>query len=129
MLYPDRIIIQKPINDGPYGSTNYETVYTGSCKCFLDKMSALRVTKVMDNHFCCVIPNRSMPDVGERYKVGVKYHNTKNGMNCDLVGYVLDFARYNRVCNVYFQIAKEEMIYEDMPDEPSATSYATQFGG
>ena len=129
MLYPDKVIISKPLSDDPYErNVTYEVIYSGACKCFLDKKSALRITKAMDNNYCCVIPNRSMPDIGERYKVGVKYHNTQNGKNCDLVGFVLDFARYNRVCNLYFQIIKEEMVYEDMPDEPTATGNANQFG-
>lgn len=131
MLYPDKLIILRPTSDDPYDENMaYEPVYMGACKCFLDKKSAFRTTKVMDNNFCCVIPNRSMPDVGERYKVGVKYHNTKNGKNCDLVGFILDFARYNRVCNLYFQIIKEEMVFEDVPIEKIDTNgIPSQFGG
>ncbi len=118
-LHPDHIVILQPAeSNNPYEAVEYEQVYSGKCKCFLDKKSAFRTNKVMDNTFQVVIPNRSMPDIGEGYKVGIRYHTSpKEEGSYDLVGYVVDFSRYNRVCNLYFQIVKEEMIEADVPEE------------
>lgn len=118
-LHPDTVVILKPSNtSNPYGATDYSEVYRGACKCFLDKKSAFRTNKVMDNTFQVVIPDRSMPEIGEGYKVAIRYHTSpKDEDTYDLVGYVVDFSRYNRVCNLYFQIIKEEMIESDIPKE------------
>jgi hypothetical protein len=56
-----------------------------------------------------------MVDVGENYKVGVKFQNTSNGKEWDVIGYVVDFARYDRVCNLYFSLVKDQQIEEDEP--------------
>jgi len=69
----------------------------------------------MDCTHQVVIPDRSMPEIGENYKVGVKMHTSKDAKDWTLVGYVKDFARYDRVCNLYFQMVKENLIAEDMP--------------
>ncbi len=118
-LHPDTIVILQPKDtNNPYGKAEYEQVYRGECKCFLDKKSAFRTNKVMDNTFQVVIPNRNMPDIGEGYKVAVRYHTSPKDTGAfDLVGHVVDFSRYNRVCNLYFQIVKEEMIAADVPEE------------
>lgn len=114
--YPDQIIILKPINTGnPYETPSYEQVYTGACRCFLDRQAAFRTNRVMDCDYQVVIPDRNMVEIGENYKVGVKMHTNPSTMNWDLVGYVKDFARYDRVCNLYFQMVKENLVYEDIP--------------
>jgi hypothetical protein len=56
-----------------------------------------------------------MPNVGENYKVGVKFQHTSDDREWDVVGYVVDFARYDRVCNLYFSLVKDQQIKEDTP--------------
>lgn len=115
--YPDTIIILRPIGDSsPYANdVTWEQVYSGRCRCFLDRQSAFRTNKVMDCTHQVVIPDRYMPEIGENFKVGIKMHTNKSNRNWDLVGYVKDFARYDRVCNLYFQMVKENLIAEDVP--------------
>lgn len=114
--YPDEIIILKPMEGGtPYDAAPWEQVYRGKCRCFLDRQAAFRINKIMDCSYQVVIPDRHMVDIGENFKVGIKMHTSKSNHNWDLVGYVKDFARYDRVCNLYFQMVKENLIYEDLP--------------
>lgn len=114
--HPDTIVILRQIGEAtPYDTPHFEQVYTGRCKCSLDRQSAFRMEKVMDSTYQVVIPDRSMPEIGENYIVGIKMHTNKNSRSWDLIGYVKDFARYDRVCNLYFQIPKENIILEDIP--------------
>jgi hypothetical protein len=69
----------------------------------------------MDSTHQVVIPDRYMPEIGENFKVGVRMHTNTSNRNWDLVGFVKDFARYDRVCNLNFQMVKENLIYEDIP--------------
>lgn len=113
--YPDQIIILEAIGGDPYNAPKWRQVYTGRCRCFLHRESGFRTNKVMDSSHQVVIPDRSMPEIGENFKVGIKMHTNKNNHYWDLVGYVKDFARYDRVCNLNFQMVKENLIYEDTP--------------
>ena len=76
----------------------------------------------MDCSHQVVIPDRNMPDIGENFKVGVKMHTSPDEREWTLVGYVKDFARYDRVCNLYFQMVKENLIEEDMPGYEESSS-------
>lgn len=102
------------VND-PYNAPKYNVLFSGACRCFLHRQTAMRQGSVKDSDFRIVVPDRSMPDVGENYRVCVKMHTSKNNRYWDLVGYVADFARYDRVCNIDFQMVKENQIYEDIP--------------
>ena len=113
--YPDEIIILKAQGGDPYKSPSWVQVYKGRCRCFLDRQAAFRINKIMDCTYQVAIPDRYMPDIGENFKIGVRMHTSKSNHDWDLVGYVKDFARYDRVCNLYFQMVKENLIYEDMP--------------
>lgn len=117
--YPDKFVVMEPVGEinDPYNPPEYRPMYTGRCRCFLRKPTALRVGSVKDSDFRIVVPDRSMPDVGENYRVCVKMHTNKNNKFWDHVGYVTDFARYDRVCNIDFQMVKENVIYEDIPGE------------
>lgn len=114
--YPDEIVIFEPnYESNPYKHVKPTPVYRGRCRCFLDRQAAFRTNRVMDCSYQVVIPDRNMIEIGENFKVGVKMHTNKGNRNWDLVGYVKDFARYDRVCNLYFQMVKENLIYEDVP--------------
>lgn len=125
MRYPDKIIILEAEGGDPYNAPTWKTVYEGRCRCFLDKESAFRTNKVMDSTHQVVIPVRDMPEIGENCKVGVKQHNNPSEQKWDLVGYVKDFARYDRVCNLYFQMVKENIIEEDVPGDDDEESEET----
>lgn len=134
--YPDEIIILKPADGGtPYKAAPFLQVYRGRCRCFLDRQAAFRTNRVMDCTYQVVIPDRFMEDIGENFKVGVKLHTSKSNHNWDLVGYVKDFARHDRVCNLYFQMVKENLIYEDIPPkgydltERRIVTYENEFAG
>lgn len=99
----------------PYKRPEWKQVYTGRCRCFLHRESGYRIGKVMDCTHEVVIPDRNMVQIGENFKVGVKMHTNKDNRTWDLVGYVKDFARFDRVCNLYFQMVKENVIFEDVP--------------
>lgn len=120
--YPDKIIILEPEGGDPYNAPKWNEVYTGRCRCFLHRESGYRINKVMDCTHQVVIPDRSMPDIGENYKVGVKMHTSPTDRDWTLVGYVKDFARYDRVCNLYFQMVKENLIEEDVPGYEAESS-------
>lgn len=114
--YPHKIIIQQVItNSDPYISPVYETVFTGRCRCFLDKPTSVYEDDITTNNYQVVIPSPKMIDVGENFKVAVKFHNTPKDREWDLIGYVKDFARYDRVCNLFFQEIKDNQITEDEP--------------
>lgn len=113
--YPDEIIILKAEGGDPYHAPSWQLVYRGRCRCFLDRQAAFRTNKVMDCSYQVVIPDRYMEEIGENFKVGVRMHTSKTTRYWDLVGFVKDFARYDRVCNLYFQMVKENLIYEDIP--------------
>lgn len=114
--FPHKIAILKPTSgDNPYVETDYTYVYQGRGRCFLNRQSAFRTNKVMDCDYQVVIPDRSMVEVGETYKICVKFQNTPNSSDWDLIGFIKDFARYDRVCNIYFQMVKENIISEDIP--------------
>jgi hypothetical protein len=114
--YPDEILIVKPlVENDPYHAPEWEQVYQGRCRCFLDRQSGFRTNKVMDCTHQIVVPDAYMPEIGENFKVGVKMH-TKRSNKYDLVGYVKDFARYDHVCNIYIQMVKENLIEEDIPE-------------
>lgn len=114
--YPDKIVILEVKEGGtPYKPAGYVQVYSGPCRCFLNKPAAFRTVKMMDCDYGVVVPDRHMIAIGENFKVGIKLHNSKSTKSWDLVGYVKDFARYDRVCNIYFQMTKENLIEEDMP--------------
>lgn len=113
--YPDEILILRVEGDTPYEEPDYHQIYRGKCRCFLSKQAAFRTNRVMDCTHEVVIPDRSMPEIGENFKVAIKMHTSTNNRAWDLVGYVKDFARYDRVCNIYFQMVKENLIYEDIP--------------
>ena len=114
--YPHKIIIKKVItNSDPYSSPVYETVFTGRCRCFLKKQTGVFEDDITTNNYQAVIPSPKMTDVGENFKVSVKFQNTSKDKEWDLTGYVKDFARYDLVCNVYFQEIKDNQITEDEP--------------
>ena len=114
--HPHKIIIQKVINsNSPYDEPTYETIYEGRCRCFMDKQSSLAGDGFSENYYQAVIPSPRMVDVGENFKIGIKLDKTTNDREWDIVGYVKDFARYDRVCNVYFQVVKDNQIEEDQP--------------
>lgn len=114
--YPHTIIIQKPNgSENPYEDVSFTTIYEGRCRCFLDKLSNANNDSISEGDYQVVIPSPRMVDVGENFKVGVKFQHTSNDKRWDIVGYVRDFARYDRVCNLYFQIVKDNMIEEDQP--------------
>ena len=115
--YSDKIIILEAIGGDPYQEPTWRKVYEGRCRCFLHRESGYRIGKVMDCTHQVVIPDRNMVQIGENFKVGVKMHTNKDNRNWDLVGYVKDFARYDRVCNLFFQMVKENIIYEDVPGQ------------
>lgn len=111
--YPHKILIQSVIGEvSPYKSPTYTNVFEGRCRCFMDKRSS-NGDDLSENNYQVVIPSPKMVDIGENFKVSVKMHNTINGKEWDLVGYVKDFARYDRVCNLYFQEIKDLQIQED----------------
>lgn len=115
--YPHKIIIQKVITESsPYNDAEYETVFTGRCRCFMDRRSSIDTQGDSENNYQVVIPSPKMIDIGENYKVGVKLQHTDKKKEWDLVGYVVDFARYDRVCNLYFSMIKEQQIDEDYPE-------------
>lgn len=116
--YPDEIIILKGIGGDPYIAPEWQEVYKGRCRCFLDRQSAFRTNKVMDCTHQVVVPNPNMPEIGENWKVGVHMHGDPGERHWNLVGYVKDFARYDHVCNIYFQMVKENIIEEDIPEDP-----------
>jgi hypothetical protein len=112
--YPHIIIIQKVTEtSSPYEEPEYETIYEGRCRCFMDKQSSMAGDGFSENYYQVVIPSPKMVAIGENFKVGVKYHSSN--VAWDLVGYVKDFARYDRVCNIYFQVVKDNQIEEDQP--------------
>lgn len=114
--YPHKIIIQKVITESsPYEDATYETIFEGKCRCFMDRRSSIDAKGDSECNYQVVIPSPSMVDVGENYKVGVKLQNTNNDKDWDIVGYVVDFARYDRVCNLYFSMVKDNQIEEDIP--------------
>lgn len=120
--YPDEIIILESEGRGPYEDPVFTEVYRGKCRCFLDRQAAFRTNRVMDCSHQVVIPDRYMPDIGENSKVGVHMHTSPDEREWTLVGYVKDFARYDRVCNLYFQMVKENLIEEDIPNEEESSS-------
>ena len=120
--YPDTIVILKTEGGDPYHEPTFEEVYRGRCRCFLDRQAGFRTNRVMDCSHQVVIPDRNMPDIGENFKVGVKMHTSPDEREWTLVGYVKDFARYDRVCNLYFQMVKENLIEEGMPGYEESSS-------
>lgn len=122
--YPDEIIILES-NDSinPYEQHPWNQVYRGRCRCFLDKEAAFRGGKEMDNIYQVVIPDTKMPDIGENLRVGVRMHTSPADREWTLVGNVRDFARYDRVCNLNFEMVKQNLIEEDIPgyEESSST--------
>ena len=120
--YPDKIIILEAVGGDPYNEPTWNKVYEGRCRCFLHRESGYRIGKVMDCTHEVVIPDRNMVQIGENFKVGVKMHTNKDNRNWDLVGYVKDFARYDRVCNLYFEMVKENLVEEDVPTDETEES-------
>lgn len=111
--YPHKILIQSITGERtPYQEPTYTNVFSGRCRCFMDKRSP-EGDELTENSYQVVIPNPKMVDIGEGFKVFVKMQNTVNGKEWDLIGFVKDFARYDRVCNLYFQVVKDETITED----------------
>lgn len=110
--YPHKILIQSVIGEvSPYQSPTYTNIFEGRCRCFMDKRSS-NGDDLSENNYQVVIPSPKMVDIGENSKVYVKMHNTINGKEWDLVGFVKDFARYDRVCNLYFQVIKDNAVVE-----------------
>lgn len=119
--YPHTCVILAPPEDGdnPYlkdAESKYEEVYRGKCRCFNNKLSAFRVVKVMDCDYCLSIPDPRMPDIGENFKVGVKYPDSPSENEWNIVGYVKDFVRYDRNCELFIQMVKENLIESDIPE-------------
>ena len=113
--FPHKIIIQKVVTESsPYNDAEYETIYEGRCRCFMDGRSSIDVQGDSESNYQAVIPSPKMPNVGENYKVGVKFQHTSDDREWDVVGYVVDFARYDRVCNLYFSLVKDQQIEEDV---------------
>jgi len=81
----------------------------------MDGRSSIDAQGDSENNYQVVIPSPKMVDIGENYKVGVKFQHTTNEKKWDIVGYVVDFARYDRVCNLYFSLVKDQQIEEDQP--------------
>ena len=121
--YPDTIVILKTDNDDPYAEeVKYTEVYRGRCRCFFLKSSNYRTGKVAECTHEVVIPDCKMPEIGENFKVGVHMHNSPGDEQWTYVGYVRDFARYDRVCNLYFEIVKENLVEEDVPTDETEES-------
>lgn len=113
--YPHKIIIQRPVgHENPYEDVSYETVFEGRCRCFLDKLSNAAGEGISEGDYQVVIPSPRMVDVGENFRVGIKTQYTSSEKKWDFVGFVKDFARYDRVCNVYFQVVKDNQIEEEI---------------
>ena len=121
--YPHKVLIQKPDNTdtnqaNPWAEeVEYIDVYSGQCRCYLNAQSRFRTNKVMDSDFCVTIPDPKMIDIGENYRVCVKYPNSPSKNPYNVIGFVKDFVRYDRNCLIHFQVIKENMIAEDMPEE------------
>ena len=110
--YPHKILIQSVVGEAsPYQTPTYVDVFEGRCRCFMDKRSS-NGDDMTENNYQVVIPSPKMVDIGENFKVFVKMQNTINGKAWDYVGFVKDFARYDRVCNLYFQVVKDNEVEE-----------------
>lgn len=117
--YPHKCVILEPPEDkdNPYAQDNeYREVYSGSCRCYNNNLTTYRTSKIMNCDFCLSIPNPRMVDIGENFKVLVKYPNIQSENEWNLVGYVKDFVRYDRNCEVYFQMIKENLVEGDIPN-------------
>lgn len=120
--YPHTVLIQKPDNadldqTNPWAEeVKYIDVYKGACRCYLNAQSRFRTNKVMDSDYCVTIPDPTMKDIGENYKVCVKFPNSPSKNNYNVIGYVKDFIRYDRNCLIHFQVIKENMITGDIPN-------------
>ena len=114
--FPHTILIQKP-SDGynnPFKEASYEDVYKGRCRCFINGQARFRSQKVMDADFHAVIPDPGMVTIGENYKANVSY-DLNSETKYDVIGFVKDFVRYDKVCEVFIQVIKENQIEGDVP--------------
>lgn len=102
--FPHQILVEKTdSNYNPYSEVSFQEVYTGDCRCFCNGKAAYRSAKCESNDYEVVIPDPVMVDIGEGSKVTISNYRM-NGV--PLVGYVVDFMRYDRVCNLFFRLAK-----------------------
>lgn len=108
--YPHYITLQKDISEttSPYSSPLYFNVYGGKCRCFLDKLSSGSVEDRV-NTYQVVIPDPKMGAVGENWRVMIQLSKSDK-KTYDLLGYVTDFAQYDRVCVLYFEVLKDNQI-------------------
>lgn len=114
--YPHKILIQKMVGEAtPYQDAEYATVYEGRGRYFLKSKAAINDGDVSEDTYQIVIPSSKIEDIGENFKVAVKHQHTSSEKEWDLVGFVTNFARYDRVCNVFFQVIKDNQIAEDIP--------------
>lgn len=109
--YPDKITIYEPTGDtySPYGDQEYDEVYSGKCRCYIHNRRAIGERVVGQNEFQVVIPNATMQEIGENWKVVVDMH----GGDMNYVGYVTYFSRYEKVCYIDFQMIKDNQIEGD----------------
>lgn len=129
LRYPDEIIILKIVGNfnQPDKDPIYEQVYRGRCRVFRDGKEHMKNGKPYICDFKVVLPEQTMTTIGDNYKVAFKYHNSVENANWDVVGRARDFARYDRVCEIYIEQTKENMIYEDMPGDTPAVRNLSVF--
>lgn len=115
--YPHSILIQKPNGDfnNPFEEVHFTPVYSGRCRCFINGQARFRSNKVMDADYHAVIPDPQMITVGENYQAFVSY-NTGREKKYEVIGFVKDFVRYDKVCEVFIQVIKENQIQGDIPE-------------
>ena len=122
LRYPDQILIQKVVGNenDPYKTPTYDQVYKGKCRVFLHKTSTVRNNKTAECDYKIVVPDNKMPEIGENARIAVKAHNNPDNNTWNIIGYCKDFARYERVCEIYMQVIKDNIIEEDIPgtEEP-----------
>ena len=113
--YPDKIVVYKVSGDtnNPYEEPTYELVYEGRCRVFFEGTSGGGKEEATDSDYRAIIPDSRMVDVGENYKVCLKRFNSSKDKVWDVIGYCKNFARYDRVCEVYVQMTKNNIIEED----------------
>ena len=127
--YPHTILIQRAEGDfnNPFEDVSFEDVYEGRCRCFINGQARFRSNKVMDSDYHVIIPNARMVAIGENYKANVSY-NIGGVRKYEVIGYVKDFVRYDKVCEIFIQVVKENQIEGDVPssDESAEETESTE---
>ena len=114
--FPHTILVQKAQGDfnNPFEEVGFENVYKGRCRCFINGQDRMRANKIMDSDYHVVIPDPRMVTIGENYKANISY-NVSGDEKYDVIGYVKDFVRYDKVCELFVQVIKENQIESDIP--------------